>query len=87
MSYFPLPKNSFYGLLCVFISDMKVGGKLQYEDLQIKLDFRHGRLTFSGLIALYLKVVSGLFFAMLSVGSKYKELQIKFDFRQSSPIF
>ena len=55
----PFVQNSFSGLFFAMLSHiwMKVGRKLQYEELQIKFDFCHGWLTFSWVIALCLQLV------------------------------
>ena len=58
-SYCPLFKISFSGLFFTLLSHiwMKFGRMFPYEELQIKFDFRHGWLTFSWVIALYLQLV------------------------------
>ena len=94
----PFVRNSFSGLFSAMLSHtciwIQVGNKLPYEELRIKFNFRHGWPTFSWVIALCSKFVSGLFLAMLShiwvkVGSKllYDKLQIKFGPYHGWPTF
>ena len=58
---------------------MKIGSKLQYEELQIKFDFRLCWPTFSSVIALCSKFVSGLIFiSSCSLFKKYSEIMVAY---------
>ena len=91
----PFVQNSFSRVFLPLLSNiwMKVGGKLLYEELQIKFHFCHSWPTFSWVIDPLIKILFPDFFSLcfhiyqMKVGRKlsYEELQIKIDFHHSWP--